>query len=175
MKTEISFNLNGAEVRVAVAGAERLLDVLRGPLSHTGVKEGCGEGECGACTVLVDGRPVNSCLYPAMEAEGRSVTTIEGLLERPSRLSAIQQAFVDHGAIQCGFCTPGMIMSAVALLSEHPDPTEEQIIEALAGNICRCTGYVQIVEAVRAAAERIRNRKFLATENTEYTERRKRQ
>ena len=151
MKSEISFILNGSPVSVTIHGGSRLLDVLRGPLGQKGVKEGCGEGECGACTVLVDGRPVNSCLYPAMEAEGRRVTTIEGLQGAYGRLSAVQRAFVDRGAIQCGFCSPGMILSATALLAEHPDPTDAEIREALAGNICRCTGYVQIIESVRAA------------------------
>ena len=152
MKTEITFNLNGTDVRATIRGDERLLDVLRGPLSQTGVKEACGEGECGACTILVDGRAVNSCLYPAPEAHGRRVTTIEGLQGTHGRLSPIQRAFVEHGAIQCGFCSPGMILSATALLAERPDPTDDEIREALAGNICRCTGYVQIIESVREAA-----------------------
>jgi carbon-monoxide dehydrogenase small subunit len=120
----------------------------------TGTKPGCGEGECGACTVIVDGRVVNACLYPAPEVEGREVTTIEGLLGEDHRLSPLQQALVDHGAIQCGFCTPGMILSAKVLLDENPDPTDDEIRRALVGNLCRCTGYVQIVEAVKAAAAR---------------------
>jgi len=155
MKTELSFNLNGAEVTVPVEGLVRLIDVLRGPLGQTGTKEGCGQGECGACTVLVDGQAVNSCLYPAAEVEGRKVTTIEGLAGAGSKLSVVQRAFVESGAIQCGFCTPGMILSAQALLEENADPGEEAIREALAGNLCRCTGYVQIVQAVRLAAERL--------------------
>lgn len=152
MKAEISFILNGSEVTVEVDGRHRLIDVLRETLGMTGTKEGCGEGECGACTVIVEGRTVNSCLYPALEVEGKNVITIEGLLEPEHRLSPIQQAFVDKGAIQCGFCTPGMIISAKALLDSNPDPSEEEILEALEGNLCRCTGYVQILEAVRKTA-----------------------
>jgi carbon-monoxide dehydrogenase small subunit len=156
VKTEVSFTLNGSTVTVAVEGHHRLIDVLRGPLGHYGTKEGCGKGECGACTVLIDGRAVNSCLYPALEVEGRSVTTIEGLRGPNNELSTIQRAFVDHGAIQCGFCTPGMIMSAKALLDSNPDPTDDEIRDALLGNLCRCTGYVQIVEAIREAAARLK-------------------
>lgn len=137
---------------------QRLIDVLRGPLGHTGTKEGCGEGECGACTVIVDGRAVNSCLYPAPEIEGKMVTTIEGLRSDDNQLSVIQQAFVEQGGIQCGFCTPGMIMSTKALLDNNPDPTEEEIRDALVGNLCRCTGYVQIIEAVKSAAGKIREK-----------------
>jgi carbon-monoxide dehydrogenase small subunit len=133
-----------------------LIDLLRRNLGLTGTKEGCGQGECGACTVLVDGRAVNSCLYPAPEAEGKSVLTIEGLL-RGNELSAIQQAFVDHGGIQCGFCSPGMILSATALLERNPRPSGEDIREALSGNLCRCTGYVQIVECVEKAAAALRS------------------
>ncbi|MFH0902479.1 MAG: (2Fe-2S)-binding protein [Pseudomonadota bacterium] len=151
MKREISFVLNGAEVTVMVEAHHRLLDVLRGPLGQTGTKEGCGEGECGACTVLVGGRPINSCLFPALEAEGQSITTIEGLQGPRSVLSVLQQAFVERGAIQCGFCSPGMLLSAKALLDVNPDPSDLEIRDALVGNLCRCTGYVQIVEAVRAA------------------------
>ena len=128
--------------------------MLRDPLEHKGTKEGCGEGECGACTVIVDGRAVNSCLYPAFEIEGKNVTTIEGLLGSGNRLSVIQQAFVEKGGIQCGFCTPGMILSAKALLDTNPDPGEEEIRNALVGNLCRCTGYVQIIESVKEAAKK---------------------
>ena len=155
MSDHVSFVLNGAEVRAPLEGSPRLLDLLRGPLRHTGTKEGCGHGECGACTVLVDGLPVNACLYPAPEIEGREVLTIEGLLASGNELSVLQQAFVERGAIQCGFCSPGMILSAKALLDEHPDPSAEQIREALVGNLCRCTGYVQIVEAVQDAAAQL--------------------
>jgi carbon-monoxide dehydrogenase small subunit len=150
----VGFVVNGAEVAVPVRPMDRLLDVLRGPLGLTGTKEGCGAGECGACTVLVDGRPVNACLFPAREAEGRRVTTVEGLGGPAGQLSVVQQAFVECGAIQCGFCSPGMILAATALLAEHPEPTDGQIRDALVGNLCRCTGYVQIVEAVRLAARR---------------------
>ncbi|MFQ5655577.1 MAG: (2Fe-2S)-binding protein [Planctomycetota bacterium] len=151
MKREISLTLNGSAVTVTVAPSERLIDVLRGPLSLTGTKQGCREGVCGACTVIVDGRAVNSCLFPAPEAEGRRVTTIEGIAEAPERLSPLQQAFIEHGGTQCGFCTPGMILSAVALLEARPEPTDDEIRAALAGNLCRCTGYVQIVRAIREA------------------------
>ena len=150
---EVAFTLNGTQVAVSVRPTQRLIDLLRGNLKLTGTKEGCGEGECGACTVLVDGRVVNSCLYPAAEAEGREITTIEGLIGPDTVASAIQQGFVECGAIQCGFCTPGMILSAKSLLDARPDPTEDEIRGALVGNLCRCTGYVQIVDAVKRSAE----------------------
>lgn len=156
MRREISFTLNGSKVSVIVEGHHRLIDVLRRSLGLSGTKEGCGKGECGACTVIIDGQAVNSCLYPALESEGKSVTTIEGLLGPKNELSVIQKSFVDHGAIQCGFCTPGMIMSAKALLDSNPEPSDEDIREALLGNLCRCTGYVQIVEAVKKAAAKLR-------------------
>jgi carbon-monoxide dehydrogenase small subunit len=156
MTTRIAFTLNGSKVIVAVESHHRLIDVLRGPLELTGTKEGCGKGECGACTVIVDGQAVNSCLYPALEAEGKNVTTIEGLKKPKNELSVIQRSFIDHGAIQCGFCTPGMIMSTKALLDSNPEPSDEDIQEALLGNLCRCTGYVQIVEAVKKAASQMK-------------------
>lgn len=156
MKTEISFILNGSEVKVTVDRHLRLIDVLRRTMGLTGTKEGCGKGECGACTVIVDGKAVNSCLYPAHEIEGKSVITIEGLHVHQHKLSKIQQAFVDQGAIQCGYCTPGMIMSAKALLDSNPNPSDEEIREALQGNLCRCTGYVQIVEAVKRVARQMK-------------------
>jgi aerobic-type carbon monoxide dehydrogenase small subunit (CoxS/CutS family) len=155
MKTPVTLTLNGYEVRTEVGPGDRLIDLLRGTLGLTGTKEGCGEGECGACTVILGDRPVNSCLYPALEVEGQEVLTVEGLLGPDNQLSVIQQAFVEQGAIQCGFCTPGMIMSTRALLDARPDPTDEEIREALAGNLCRCTGYIQILAAVRQAALRL--------------------
>jgi len=150
---ELSFEVNGKPVKVMAEDHHRLIDVLRNGLGLTGTKEGCGEGECGACTVIVDGRAVNSCLYPAMEIEGKRVTTVEGLTEPDNRLSALQRAFVEEGGIQCGFCTPGMLMSARALLDENPDPDPQEIREKLMGNLCRCTGYTQIVESIQKAAE----------------------
>ena len=158
MKTEISFILNGSEVSATIDGHLRLIDVLRNTMSLTGTKEGCGEGECGSCTVIVDGQAVNSCLYPALEIEGKNVITIEGLYSPENKLSVIQQAFIDSGAIQCGFCTPGMVISAKSLLDSNPDPSEEEIRNALQGNLCRCTGYVQIVEAVKKAAIQLKRK-----------------
>lgn len=152
MKTEVTFVLNGAEVSAPAEGGQRLIDLLRGPLSLPGTKEGCGEGECGACTVIVDGRPINSCLMPALEVQGKSVLTIEGLMGPDHELSELQKAFVAHGAIQCGFCSPGMILSAKALLDRLGDPTEDQVRRSLVGNLCRCTGYQQIVDAILAVA-----------------------
>lgn len=151
METILRFTVNDEPVAVRAAADWSLLRVLREELELTGAKEGCGAGECGACTVLVDGEAVNACLYPALEAEGRSVVTIEGLAGEGGELHPLQRAFVEKGAVQCGFCTPGMILSAKALLDRCPEPDEEQIRTALAGNLCRCTGYVQILEAVAAA------------------------
>jgi carbon-monoxide dehydrogenase small subunit len=152
MTLEISFELNDFAVAVDVEPHLRLLDLLRVVLGETGTKEACGEGECGACTVLVDGKAVNSCLVPVLEIEGASVTTIEGLTTANGELSSIQRAFVEKGGAQCGFCTPGMVMMAVALLAENPHPSEPEIRSALVGNLCRCTGYVQIVESIQEAA-----------------------
>ena len=152
---KIEFVVNGKTQRMDVPGGKRLLDVLREDLHLTGVKEGCGEGECGACTVLMDGEAVHSCMVLAGQLTGHSITTIEGL-EQDGRLGVLQNAFVEQGAVQCGYCTPGMIMSAAGLLNRTPDPTEEEIRVALSGNICRCSGYVQIVAAVKAAAETLR-------------------
>jgi len=154
MKKLIRFTLNGHEVSAEVESHRMLLEVLRNTFHLTGTKEGCGQGECGACTVLVDGLSVDSCLYPAFEVEGKSVTTIEGLVKEGSRLHPIQEALVEHGGIQCGFCTPGMIMSTKALLDENPHPTDDEIKRGISGNLCRCTGYVQIVESIRKAAEK---------------------
>ncbi|MBI2874193.1 MAG: (2Fe-2S)-binding protein [Firmicutes bacterium] len=149
---KIALNVNDEEYSVEAKPHHSLLHVLREQLGLTGAKEGCGEGHCGACTVLLDGRPVNSCLLLAVEAEGARVTTIEGLAEG-GRLHPIQEAFINQGAVQCGYCTPGMILSAKALLDEIPDPGEKEIREAISGNLCRCTGYVKIVEAIRAAGK----------------------
>ncbi len=151
----IRFKVNGEDATVAVEPHWNLLRVLREELELTGAKEGCGAGECGACTVLVNGRAVNACLYPAVEADGAEVTTVEGLAGPGGELHPIQRAFVEKGAVQCGFCTPGMVLSAKALLDRMPLPSEEEIRTALAGNLCRCTGYAQIIEAVQAAAEEL--------------------
>lgn len=159
MKVTVSFVLNGADVAVSIEPHHRLIDILRRPpLDLTGTKEGCGEGECGSCTVIVDNLAVNSCLYPALEVEGKSVTTIEGLQAQGNRLSPIQQAFVEEGAIQCGFCTPGMVLSIHALLMANPDPSDEEIRSALLGNLCRCTGYVQIFTAVKKAIKKLKEK-----------------
>lgn len=150
---ELSFILNGKLKRLDTEPERRLIDLLRKDLHLSGTKEGCGEGECGACTVIIDGKAVHSCLVLACQLEGREVLTIEGL-EEVGELSRIQRIFVEETAIQCGYCTPGMIMSAKALLMQNPHPTEEEIRNALAGNICRCSGYTQIIRAVsRTAAE----------------------
>lgn len=154
MKKLITFDLNGDRVSAEVQSHRMLLDVLRDTFDLKGTKPGCGQGECGACTVLVDGVNVDSCLYPAFEIEGKSVTTVEGLVAEGNRLHPVQKAFVEHGGIQCGFCSPGMIMSATALLKENPSPNDEEIKRGISGNLCRCTGYVQIVESIRDAAER---------------------
>lgn len=143
--------VNGREIARRIADDRTLLSFLREDLGLTGTKEGCGEGDCGACTVLVDGRSVNSCLYPAALAEGRAITTIEGI-EHDGELSEIQSAFIRHGAIQCGFCSPGMIVSAEALLRRNPHPTEAEIRRGLSGNLCRCTGYQQMVDAILEVA-----------------------
>jgi carbon-monoxide dehydrogenase small subunit len=150
-KLVLSFELNGVPTDVLTEPYRPLLEVLRDTLGLTGTKEGCGTGDCGACTVLLDGRPVTSCLVLAPEAQGRRVTTIEGLAPA-GRLHPVQRAFVEQGGLQCGICTPGMIMSAAALLERSPRPTEDEIRYAIAGNLCRCTGYDKIVRAVEAAA-----------------------
>ena len=149
---KIRCTLNGRPVSVEAPPAARLLDVLRGPLGLTGTKEGCGEGECGSCTVLLDGAPVNACLVLVGQVEGRAVRTVEGLGDLAG-LSPLQEAFVKEGGLQCGICTPGFLVSAEALLAAIPQPGETDIREALAGNLCRCTGYQRIVEAVRAASK----------------------
>jgi len=152
MKRLITLRVNGASYEVAIEPRQSLLQVLRDELHLTGTKEGCGEGECGACTVMLDGKTVDSCLIFGLEAEGREITTIEGLGSETG-LHPVQQAFIEHGGAQCGFCTPGMILAAVALLEQNPNPSEDEIRWGLSGNLCRCTGYVKIVEAVQAAAQ----------------------
>ena len=147
----LDFILNGEACHTEMPEDATLLKVLRDILHLTGTKEGCGEGDCGACTVMVDGRSVNSCLFPAVQAEGCQVMTIEGVEAHPE-LARIQKAFVDYGAVQCGFCSPGMIMSTVALLKKNPKPTEEEIRRGLSGNICRCTGYQAMVDAIQSLA-----------------------
>jgi carbon-monoxide dehydrogenase small subunit len=148
----LTMTVNGQQVTVEVDCDDILVDVLRDKLGLTGTKVGCNEGECGACTVIMDGKAVLSCLLPALGAQGRSITTIEGLSDGDS-LDPLQQSFIEHGAVQCGYCIPGFIMSARALIDENPHPDREQIKEAIAGNLCRCTGYVKIVEAIEAVAE----------------------
>jgi carbon-monoxide dehydrogenase small subunit len=152
---KVRLTLNGAPAEVEAPPLARLLDVLRGPLGLTGTKEGCGEGECGACTILLDGEPVNACLVPLGQCEGRDVVTVEGLGSE-AKLSPLQAAFVEEGGTQCGICTPGMLMSAEVLLRCNLDPTEAEIREAVAGNVCRCTGYQRIVASVKEAARRRR-------------------
>lgn len=147
---ELAFSVNGERVRVRANPFTTLLDVLRDRLELTGTKLGCGEGECGACSVLLSGRVVNACLVLALECEGAEVLTIEGLRQN-GKLHPLQQSFVNHGAIQCGFCSPGMIMAAYALLEANPSPTEAEVKQGLEGNLCRCTGYRKIIDAVLAA------------------------
>ena len=149
---KVALTLNGAPREVDAPPLARLLDVLRGPLGATGTKEGCGEGECGSCTVLLDGEPVNACLVAIGQCEGRSVVTVEGLSAKDGALTALQSCFVSEGGAQCGICTPGMLVSARALLAREPEPHDDAIREAIAGNICRCTGYQRIVESIREAA-----------------------
>jgi carbon-monoxide dehydrogenase small subunit len=148
-KKEIYLQVNGQSYRLLVDPYVTLLDVIRDEIGLTGTKRGCDLGECGACTVLIDGKPYNSCLILPMDVQGKEILTIEGLV-RDGRLHPIQQAFIEHGAIQCGFCTPGMVLVAKALLDEDPSPSEEKIKQALSGNLCRCTGYTSIVKAIRS-------------------------
>jgi len=151
-KVKINFNLNYEDVTVEVDSKKRLVDMLREDLGLTSVKEGCGEGECGACTVILDGKAVTSCTVLAAQVDGCSVITLEGL-SKNGELDKLQESFIKAGAVQCGFCTPGMILSAKALLMEKPNPTREEIKRAMAGNLCRCTGYVKIIEAVELASK----------------------
>jgi carbon-monoxide dehydrogenase small subunit len=149
----VEFKVNDETRRLEVFPMARLLDVLREQLQLTGVKEGCGEGECGACTVIVDGQIVNSCLVPVAQVDGCEITTIEGVA-RADELHAVQQAFIDHGGAQCGICTPGMVLAAVDLLKRNPEPSEDDIRNGLAGNLCRCTGYMKIFESVVRAYQK---------------------
>lgn len=154
MKQQIELKVNGQTYDLEIDPWRTLLDVLRYRLNFTGTKESCGEGHCGVCTVLIDGEAVNACLTLAVEAQGKDILTIEGLSEG-GQLHPIQETFVTHGAVQCGFCTPGIIMATKAFLEHHPKPDDDEIKKALEGHLCRCTGYVQITEAVRAAAEKM--------------------
>ena len=153
-KELITLNVNGEPYEALVKPNSTLLDMLRDQLELTGAKRGCDAGDCGSCTVIMNGRPVNACLLLALKADGAEITTIEGLAEG-TKLHPIQEAFVEYGAIQCGFCTPGMVLSAKALLDRNPKPTEEEIKTGISGNLCRCTGYIKIVEAIQAASQKI--------------------
>ncbi|MBI2202759.1 MAG: (2Fe-2S)-binding protein [Candidatus Rokubacteria bacterium] len=155
MKRLIQLTVNGQTRDVPVQPTRTLLDVVRDDLGLTGAKRGCDLGACGACTMLLDGRPVNACLVLAVEAEGAEIVTIEGIAAG-GRLDPIQQAFVEHGAVQCGFCTPGLVLATKALLEATPEPCDTAMREALSGNLCRCTGYVKVFDAIRAAARRLR-------------------
>ena len=154
MKRELSLRVNGREERVEAATHHTLLEVLRGELRLVGAREGCGVGMCGACTVLLDGQPVSSCLLLATEVRGRAIETVEGLADG-DRLHPIQEAFIEYTGFQCSFCTPGMLLATKALLAENPDPTEEDVKDYLAGNLCRCGSYLKIIAAVRGAAQRL--------------------
>jgi carbon-monoxide dehydrogenase small subunit len=157
-KIKLSMVVNGKAVNVDIKPYARLLDVIREEIGLTGTKEGCGVGECGACTVIVDGKSVNSCLTLAASMEGKHITTIEGLMEN-EKLHPIQQAFIDHHALQCGFCTPGLILSTKALLDNNPNPTRDEIKTGISGNLCRCTGYEQIIEAVEDVSKTYKGKK----------------
>lgn len=154
MKVKVHLQVNGLAYEVEVEPRRTLLELIRDDLELTGTKEGCGLGECGTCTVLLDGRPIKSCITLAVQAKGRGVTTIEGIEGADGTLHPIQQAFIDHGAIQCGFCTPGMVLSAKALMDENPRPTELEVRQAISGNLCRCTGYQKIVEAILSVSSK---------------------
>jgi len=151
-RKEVTFTVNGRQYALDIKVNRALLDVLRDDLGLTGTKEGCGSGDCGACTVLLDGKSVDSCLVLAVEADGREIVTVEGLA-RGNRLDPLQEAFVQEGAVQCGFCTSGMLMAGKGLIAENPAPTEGEVRKAIAGNLCRCTGYVRIVKAILKASE----------------------
>ena len=153
MKYQVNFFVNEEPVELYVDANKTLLNVLREELDLTGAKEGCGAGECGACTVIMNGKPVNACLVLAPELDGAHITTVEGLADRKGNLSPLQEAYVKHAALQCGFCTPGFLMTATALLRENPHPTREEIARGISGNLCRCTGYKKIIEAIEDVAE----------------------
>lgn len=152
MKYKVNFFLNDDPIELYVDANKTMLNILRDELCFTGTKEGCGAGECGACTVIVDGKPINACLVLAPEMDGMHISTIEGL-SKNGELSPLQKSFVEHAALQCGFCTPGFVMSATALLMENPQPTRPEIVRAISGNLCRCTGYIRIIEAIEDVAK----------------------
>ena len=154
MKQLIQLQVNGQDYAAAIEPQDLLVDVLRKKLGLTGTKKGCGQGDCGACTVLIDGNPALACITLAIACRGKGITTIEGMTQN-GELDPIQQSFVDHGAIQCGFCTPGMILTAKSLLDKIPNPSKDDIKKGIAGNLCRCTGYKKIVEAIETAAENL--------------------
>jgi carbon-monoxide dehydrogenase small subunit len=156
IKVNITLHINGDSYMLAVEPSRMLAEVLREDLNLIGTKIGCGTGDCGACTVLINGKSVTSCMTLAIESDGKEITTIEGLSTQGDTMHPIQEAFVEEGAIQCGYCTPGMIMSAKYLLDRNPTPTESQVREALSGNLCRCTGYKRIIKAVMAASEKLK-------------------
>ncbi len=158
MEHTIKLKVNGISYDVRVQSKRSLLSVLRDDLGYIGVKEGCGAGECGACTIIMDGKAINSCMVLAVEADGSEILTIEGLSDGDN-LHPIQKQFIEKGAIQCGFCTPGMILTTYEFLKRNPDPTEDEIKVAISGNLCRCTGYVQIIEAITAAAKEMKSNK----------------
>ncbi|MEM3112297.1 MAG: (2Fe-2S)-binding protein [Candidatus Anstonellales archaeon] len=158
MKQIIQLNVNGHFYDVMVSPRDLLIDVLRKQLGLIGTKKGCGHGDCGSCTILIDGKPILSCLTLAVSCQGKKIVTIEGLEEK-GELHPIQKAFVEFGAVQCGFCTPGMILSAKALLDQNPNPSREEIKRGLSGNLCRCTGYIKIIDAVEAASKMIRSQR----------------
>lgn len=158
MKYRVNFFLNDDPVELYVDANKTMLNIIRDELCYTGTKEGCGAGECGACTVIVDGKPVNACLVLAPEMDGMHITTVEGL-SKNGELSPLQKSFVEHAALQCGFCTPGFVMSATALLMENPTPTRDEIKRAISGNLCRCTGYIPIVNSIEKAKQELLNRK----------------
>ena len=149
---QLKMNLNGKDVQVEIAASATLAHVLREQLGLTGTKIGCEEGECGACTVLVDGEAVNSCIYPALKVANRRVLTVEGLAHN-DELHPVQRAFIEHGAVQCGYCTPGLLLSAIALLQRNPHPSEAEIRRAISGNLCRCTGYLKVIRAIQEASK----------------------